>query len=66
MKKIMLSLFEYRHIVIPSFLWIGVYYDYAHILMSFPKEYVGVYYGVEINFSLLIDLTQNLIKGVIK
>lgn len=65
MKNIFLFLFEYRYVVIPSFLWLGIYYDYAHILMSFPKDYTGVYYGVEINFSVLVDLIKNLIKGVI-
>jgi len=64
-RQIFSFLWEYKYIIIPSFLWIGVYFDYAHILLSFPTDYAGLYYGVEINFSILVDLIKNLIQGVI-
>jgi len=61
----MKKLWEYRYVVLPIFLWIGVYYDYAHIMLEFPQEYTGIYYGVEVNFSVLLDLIKNFIQGVI-
>ncbi|WP_457744531.1 hypothetical protein [Sulfurimonas sp.] len=56
---------EYKYIIIPIFLWIGVFLDYAHIYLNLEKEYVGVSYGVEVNFSVLYNLIFNTIKGVI-
>lgn len=56
---------EYKYILIPSFIWVGVFFDYAHIYLNLEKEYVGVSYGVEVNFSVLYNLIFNTIKGVI-
>ena len=57
---------EYKYIIMPIFLWIGVFMDYAHIYLNVEeKEYVGVSYGVEVNFSVLYNLIFNTIKGVI-
>ncbi len=58
-------IWENRYIVIPVFLWIGVYFDYAHLYLYFPSEYVGIAYGVEINFSQILQVLIYKIKLII-
>jgi len=57
-------LWEYKYIVIPVFLWLGVYFDFAHLSLQFPTQYKGFSYGVEVNFSALGSLIINNIKSI--
>jgi hypothetical protein len=62
--KLLKFLWEYKYIVMPLFLWISVYLDVAHLYLEFPKQYKGIYYGVEINFSALAELIIKNIKSI--
>lgn len=61
--KLLKFLWEYKYIIIPVFLSIGVYFDYAHVFMDIPSEYRGFSYGIEVNLSALADLIINIFKG---
>lgn len=56
---------ENKYILFPIFVLIGVYLDYVHLYLSFPTDYIGVYYGLEINLSELIHIVFTKIKSII-
>ena len=64
--KLLKFLWEFKYIIIPIFLWMGVYFDYAHLSLRFPTQYTGFSYGVEVNFSALADLIIKNIKSIIR
>lgn len=61
--KFLKFLWDYKYIIVPVFLLIGVYFDFAHIFMKIETEYKGFSYGVELNFSALADLIINIFQG---
>jgi len=63
--KFLTLMWEYKYVVMPVFLWLGVFYDYAHIYLNVEeRKYIGVSYGVEMNFSVIYNLLINFTKGV--
>ena len=58
-------IWEYKTILLPLFLWVGVILDYAHVSLVVPRDYLGISYSVEINFTeiarILIEAINNII-----
>ena len=67
-------MWNYKHIIIPLFLWIGIVLDYAHINFIIHKigsnnsDYNGFSYSVEVSFTQIWNLIttniNNMIKGI--
>jgi hypothetical protein len=65
--KALKFIYEYKFIILPIFLFIGVIYDFVHIHFNmYKQEYRILEYGVEINFSIIFYKLKSLIKGVIQ
>ena len=64
-------MWNYKHIIIPLFLWIGIVLDYAHINFIIHKigsnsDYNGFSYSVEVSFSHIWNLITSSIKNLIQ
>lgn len=62
-------IWEYKHIIVPLFLWVGSVLDYAHISFIIHKissnsDYNGFSYSVAVSFTEIWNLITTKIQGI--
>ena len=63
--KYLKFIWEYKAVILPLFLWLGVILDYAHVSLVVPTDYVGISYSVEINATEIARITMKIIRNTI-
>jgi len=58
-------IWEYKAIILPLFLWVGVILDFANVSLVVPRDYLGISYSVEINATEIVKITIEAVKNII-